>query len=176
MEEFSSDSNDGERTALWMTSCGQLPEGGEKVGDGAVNDGRLRASGYALVLRVQAARKWLHLGSMRVWASRWATVAAAHQGCASGACTLGLRVTIFSGDLSLQKSGNFKFKSASLQFFHLLPPEKVLESYRKNLVPLTIAECDKDFAELTGNHPQVADEFFACVAVGVNLILFFFSR
>ncbi|KAH6795449.1 hypothetical protein C2S51_036435 [Perilla frutescens var. frutescens] len=30
-------------------------------------------------------------------------------------------------------------------------------------VPLTIAECDKDFAELTGNHPRVADEFYGCV-------------
>ncbi|KAI3465682.1 hypothetical protein Pfo_022345 [Paulownia fortunei] len=30
-------------------------------------------------------------------------------------------------------------------------------------VSLTIAECDKDFSHLTGNHPRVADEFYACV-------------
>ncbi|KAL2466402.1 HXXXD-type acyl-transferase family protein [Abeliophyllum distichum] len=30
-------------------------------------------------------------------------------------------------------------------------------------VSLTIAEYDKDFNQLTGNHPRVADEFYACV-------------
>ncbi|KAK4484870.1 hypothetical protein RD792_007470 [Penstemon davidsonii] len=30
-------------------------------------------------------------------------------------------------------------------------------------VSLTIAECNKDFKHLTGNHPRVADEFYACV-------------
>ncbi|XP_051125227.1 phenolic glucoside malonyltransferase 1-like [Andrographis paniculata] len=30
-------------------------------------------------------------------------------------------------------------------------------------VSLTIAECNKDFKHLTGNHPRVSDEFYACV-------------
>ncbi|XP_073297110.1 phenolic glucoside malonyltransferase 1-like [Primulina huaijiensis] len=30
-------------------------------------------------------------------------------------------------------------------------------------VSLTIAECNKDFNHLTGNHPRVSDEFYACV-------------
>nr|QWS71079.1 BAHD-type malonyltransferase 2 [Digitalis lanata] len=30
-------------------------------------------------------------------------------------------------------------------------------------VTLTIAECNKDFKHLTGNHPRVSDEFYACV-------------
>lgn len=30
-------------------------------------------------------------------------------------------------------------------------------------VHLTVAECNKDFKHLTGNHPRVADEFYACV-------------
>ncbi|KAL2493965.1 Coumaroyl-CoA:anthocyanidin 3-O-glucoside-6''-O-coumaroyltransferase 1 [Forsythia ovata] len=30
-------------------------------------------------------------------------------------------------------------------------------------VSLTIAECDKDFNYLTGNHPRMAEEFYACV-------------
>ncbi|EPS62795.1 hypothetical protein M569_11994 [Genlisea aurea] len=30
-------------------------------------------------------------------------------------------------------------------------------------VSLTVAECDKDFRHLTGNHPRLADEFYACV-------------
>lgn len=30
-------------------------------------------------------------------------------------------------------------------------------------VQLTVAECDFDFAELTGSHPRVSDDFYACV-------------
>ncbi|KAL3848918.1 hypothetical protein ACJIZ3_010800 [Penstemon smallii] len=30
-------------------------------------------------------------------------------------------------------------------------------------VSLTIAECEKDFDHLTGNHPRVSDDFYACV-------------
>ncbi|KAH6757678.1 hypothetical protein C2S53_020876 [Perilla frutescens var. hirtella] len=119
---------------------------------------RLRVGTARRLLRVEAARKWLHLWSMRVGASRWATVGAAHQGCASGACTLGLRAraargglgvtifpddTIFSGDLSFVASPVSMVKSASLQFFHLPPPEKVLQSYRKNSIPLTLPSAIK---------------------------------